>query len=272
MDKNLHIIGFIYTNDWIRNIFVANNYLYFSYEYIEVDNNDNNHFFGLAKYDLSTFEKEVLLNKMDINTCFTDGLVNLFFQSNQVYYELMDVDSGFFYTRLRECSWFKCYANGYGNVLFKKNENNIVISVLDKDYYFTLPYKKALIYPHVRLQNEHLLFAVSEFINNEHCVPRSADRCICHFGHSSLIKFDFVNGVFTTICNYKSGTVLNDFDENGANYYYDGGLFNNDNLVTECPLIEPNGEVTIYGDDYSRHGGNYWYIDFDRKPPKALLF
>ena len=270
IDKSLQISKTIYTEDFIRSMVVDGDNLYYCYEYVTSNNDYNNqHCYGLAKYNLSTSEKTLLQDKIDLDCPFSNDNITLFLESsNYVYLRLTNVSEGTYLT------WngnFSAYHSNFGTVHFSLDNECLIAKLSNKELSFKLPYKKASFYNCLYMKDECALFGISECLENKECMPHYTDRCICHFGRSSLFKLDFNSGELSTVSNYETGTVLIDYDENGSKYYYNGGLYNHESFINSCPIIKPSGEITIKGDNYSTKDGEHWIFLFDYLKAKAFV-
>ena len=265
MTKQFEEVTSIYLDDDVRDMVVINGYLYYCY----FDRLDNyNHNIGLAKINLNTFEKTLISGKCE-NGCVYNDQVPLFLQLYLDKCHIIVLDDNLFYSTGLS---FTCYDSNFGTISSTINEETLIIEYQSGLYSFQLPYKKSSFYDYVYVKGDSIIFAIREYIDNSDCVPTWATRCICHYGRSSLYKFDLKTNDLKTTCEYDTGTVLIDYDETSSSYYCDGRLFRHGLFANECHKIIPEEEITIINNDYFHHDRNRWYIYIDDEKANVYLF
>ena len=269
-DKDFKIVDYILTDDTIRDMVVWNGYLYYCYDYWDASEEPNHEYcVGLSKIDLSTLKKTVIHEKCVNGNVYHDEETSIFLQLYPVEHHIMVVGENYFCSSYSE---FICFQNDYGTISSRINGDLLYVEYQNKSLSFSLPFKKTRFYDYVYARNNSLIFAVNEYIKNEQCVPTWAEKCICHYGRSLLYKFDLNSGCLSMICEYESGTVLVDYDENGSSYYFDGGLYFHGRLVNECHKITPEEEIAIKNNDYFHHDSNHWFISLNDENGQLYLF
>ena len=110
-----------------------------------------------------------------------------------------------------------------------------------------------------------MMFAISEYINNNDCFSRySTERCVCHFGKSCFAIFDFKTNKLSIEKSYPFGSMLIDFNNDELFYYHEGLIYNDDGVCLDCLYkIETKDPMTIKGDNYSSGYADYYLLYHD---------
>lgn len=208
----------------------------------------------LFKYSISTKETKTIKEHIEIDTPITDGDVNLYFNRS---YRIDYLEEKTILT-----TWFEKLKKGYiKHYIFA---DKVDVSFTDKEYRIVVE-GDSLIFDkkesantfcdEVLLIDNKLIFATYEKTSNKDCGSVDYYYCICRQGKSFLYCFDLETKQLALIKEYVEGTFLVDYDLEGARYYYDGGLYINDDFHRECEKIEPGeieekrGESAFYPDD-----------------------
>lgn len=230
LDKSMQVQKEINSTDYIKRLVYKDNNLYCLCGYNE------NCF--IKKYLLNTNE-EIYLGDIKRKDVFKDGDVSLYL--NQ-FYDLVSVEM---LTRFNgSTAGFDCWDMNVGFIECQIESNRIKINKENVTEYLNLPYDSALFYNYSYIEGDHLLFAIREYVNNDDCPPRNND-CFCHFGRSTLFKYDLKRNCIIESIEFKEKTILIDYDYNGAQYYYNGALYDHEIKIRNCRKVEITGTVKI---------------------------
>ena len=226
-DKDMNVLKQISSDDYISHLAVSDDSLYCLCGY------DNNYF--LKKYSLDNYQevtigdirkKEILKDKESI--LYFSECCDLFFVDSEKH----------FHGSRKE---FDCWDLKYGLIECQINNDTLIVSIGDEIYSLVVPYGKTLLYNNVYIKNGYLVFAIREYIDNNDCPPGAEDVCFCHFGRSSVIRFDLLHKKFLESIEYSHQSILIDYDFDGAQYYYNGALYDKENKIRDCKNIAIHG-------------------------------
>ena len=222
------------SNTEITGIVCDDNYLYF------LERIKDSTVKSLVKYNIKTNEQSVLATFSETSVSFESDGTHLYCYG----YSLMKDESK---TTLAYKSvdnqriWF-----------FKDKEirlfnNNIEITNDGTKYVFKNNYGFNNLYQKKYLINSKLIFAAYRDVKNDECgsLANTNSKCICGMKESYLFSFDVENNQLQLIESYPVGTFLIDYDNQGAEYYYDGGLYVNGVLLRDCEEIGPGELVKV---------------------------
>ena len=249
----------IYINDNIRTMMTIGDYLYYFYDCSLIDG-AYEYVYGLAKINLLTLEKTIIEENIDYEKdyFFIDGESIMLLQcDNLSRSKLSNAKDGLFYTWNR--ANFSCYHPAFGKINLSKDKKSLSIKYDKKIVKMDLPNEHLVFYDYAYIKDESLLFGLYEYLVHDDC---TSNYCICHYGTSSLFKLDLNSGLVSTIAEYDSGTVLIDYDEYGAEYYYNGGLYDHDRFIEECPKIENRETVSVASRTVPNNLIDYYYLGY----------
>lgn len=248
---------------------IFNGFLYCYCNYYLAEKHQS--FYCLIKYDIETLERTVLTDDFGIGDIINDNGLTLFLHytggNDLQLYKTTDGKYSCLY------SSFACYETNKKVINGRIDNNFLKINYLDVEFSFRLPYETSYFCDNVYVNEDYLLFGVREYLFNDECDSTFwSNRCICHYGRSSLFKYDFETQKLFLIDNYKTGTVLLDYEEGESKYYCDGHFYINDASVKDCSTIKPNGLITIEGDNHKSSDRDYWFIGFEKNSPYLFVF
>ena len=234
---------YIYDNDFkfVEKIEIELGHSMLYYENVIYYNNRYVNDTSFCSYNLITKEKKFLA------TAFIDNEYNL--GDKTIYsnckgvlsfeYSLNEIISSFCYPRTKKASikyngeLVSFYVdNGKLNVEYQ-NET-VKIPVSDSASFFESLY----------IENNKLFFSIFDAIEKEDCI---AYNCICSIGESKVVSFDFLTKKLVVEKELKEKSFVISIDSDGTTYYYDGGVYINDNLIFEVNKIEEFGEYIYLG-------------------------
>lgn len=256
-NKRMEIVKVIYLNNRVTCSVATEKNLYsLSLYYSE----EKSSLYRLIKYDISSFEELLLMDNFETNSLFVDGENKLFLQENDnsSRCNLVNVTKSEAY----HCYSAKvfCYHPFYGTFFVENSGNQISINRQEKQCLYSSSFEHQRLYNKVYIVDDYLLFAIREYVENDECLPRCGGDCICHFGQSMLLIYDFANNCFLEPKVYPVQSVLLDYDLTGSFYYYAGGLYNHNSFVRTCQTINNNGTITVRDGYYSAEEVVKWQI------------
>lgn len=260
-DLNFNVISSINMENDTVAMFLNNDSLYCLEMYNDYSPNYHWHY-ELYKYSLTSFKKETLNeNYCEGDLFFDDGLSFMLQKCDENFY-LRKIENGHF------------YSSYYHSVFCNSSMNTIELDVVSKElsisynglqHLFNLPYEKSLLYNDIYIHEDFLIFGISEYVENDKCFPlSSAKRCVCHYGCSSLMRFDFSTSSLEIIQNYPNGSILVEYGNTDFVYYYKGCIYKNDAVLKQCDTIKIGDDVVIKGDSFSSaYDSNYLLLYYN---------
>lgn len=235
-DKDMNVIKQIKSGEYIGRLAATDNSLYclcgFEDDYY------------LKKYSLDTFQ-EITIGDIKRKGILEDEGTVIYLSE---YHDLFIADSGkHFHGSIDK---FDCWDSAYGLIEGQINNSTLKISIDNEICSLMLPYNKTLLYNNVYIQNGYLVFAIREYIEDDDCPLGAEDVCFCHFGRSSLLRFDLLDKDFLEPIEYNHQSILIDYDFDGAQYYYNGALYDKGIKKRDCRNIAIHGtKKMIEGDE-----------------------
>ena len=216
----------------------------------------------LVKYSIPLLSREKLLDNFDENDIYCDAEVSIFLQKCEERYYLQNISEGAFYASHEKAN---VYDNSHGRINMVVDSNKLTVNYNQRDYSFDLPFSRSLFYNKIIINDDYMIFAISEYINNNDCFSRySTERCVCHFGNSCLTKLDFKTNKLSIEKSYPFGSMLIDFNNDESFYYHEGLIYNDDGVCLDCLYkIETKDHMTIKGDNYSSGYADYYLLYHD---------
>lgn len=234
-DKSMSVVKQIKSDEYIGRLTATDDNLYclcgFEDDYY------------LKKYSLNTFQETVVgaINRKGILED-EDTVIYL-----SEYHDLFIADSGKHFHGSKD--EFDCWDSAYGLIEGQINNSTLKISIDNEICSIALPYNKTLLYNNVYIQNGYLVFAIREYIEDDDCPLGAEDVCFCHFGRSSLLRFDLLDKDFLDPIEYSHQSILIDYDFDGAQYYYNSALYDKEIKKRDCRNIAIHGtKKMIEGD------------------------
>ena len=215
---------------------------------------ESNRRYSLLSYNLLTGEKNVLIDSMEGNGSCYDGDTCIFYSDT---YEIGIVTSK---TKLIHATSFLLT----NTIQLKFDEKTIIIKKASTEHIFKTNFDFNGAYRNAYLIDNKLVFATKKFEKNKECSFQNNNDCICKMQESFLFSFDVVTNELSLIKEYDPGTILLDYDLDGAQYYCDGKLYINDVFYRDCNHLKP-GEIKKIGYfDYYRYSDDdlHTFISF----------
>lgn len=268
-DNTFEIVKVIPEDYTVSCMSIDNEFLYcYCYRYLQ---NEHRNHYCLIKYNIESLDRVVLADDFMAGNVYSDENVTLFVQyAAGNHLVLYNTKNSIFYSNIDK---FSCFEATKKTITGQIDNRTLKINYLEEELFFNLPFEKTYFYDNVYVNEEYLLVGVMEYIANDECDPTWwSYGCICHYGRSLLLRYDFESKEFSIVQNYDTGTVLVDYDEFGSNYYHDGKLYNHNTVVKECSTIKPSGEIIIKGDNHYSFDCDYWIVGFDSEEPYAFVY
>ena len=217
------------------------------------DSNTNT--YSLIKNEFTTNSSSILIDNTTGLSNYQDDDISLFFReyNNHKYFGKYDKKTSLIYD--------------YSNHLFtdklflKLSYDSIVISNCGTDYVFKKEHDFNSFYERSFIHDNNLFFATYLYLKNPDCGTLSK-KCFCGVKESYLFRFDITNNKLFEIGSFKAGSFLIDYDSSSAKYYYDGGLYVNDELIKECETIQAGSLIKIGPFDTIRSYKLDYYLSF----------
>lgn len=230
LDKNMRLQKQVDSVDYIKSLVCFNNSIYCLCGWDD---------FFIKKYSIDSFEETHLCEKIETKQMFQDGEVRLYV--NQLC-DLCVVGANTRYTCSDEA--IDCWHNDYGVIECLINDNRLCVIQNGEEKVFSLPFEDQFFYNYAYIDGNYLIAAVREYVENDQCPPL-VKRCFCHFGRSSILRYDLKKQTFLEPINYENQTILIDYDFDGAQYYFDGALYDHNIKTRDCQKIEIKGTIKI---------------------------
>lgn len=204
---------------------------------------------SLYSYDASTKETKLVFEDIKKNTSVEDNGVSLFYNNSyhlQVISEKTSLDN-----------WWdkeKRVSHRYFGDLFDfyLYNGNINATIHGEDYSFEVDKRIDTLCSNAFLIDNKVVFGAYNYVENKKCGNYSGYYCICNQGEVFLYKLDLDTKELEIMGEYEKGTFLIDYDLDGAKYYFDGGLYINNEFYRECEKIEPGPIEIKRGESYFR--------------------
>ena len=258
MDHQFNEIKTIEPEHCVEAIEIYDGYMYCLFDSYRVEG-EGNFRSGIEKYSLTTYERTLVAEEIHDNDIVRDGETMIYFHHrgpNYAYKDLRIVSRGIFESFDK---YFYCYHQEYGKIEGIKVNDDFRITYGNKSFKTPLNYEHYKMCDYVYIKGDILLFVVREIVDNPDC-PKYADDCICRHGKSTLMRFDLKNETYLESTEYDEQTVVLDFDENGAYYYYDGGLYDHGTLFAKCEPINTVGKTKVSEYDYLDYDYDYYPV------------
>lgn len=140
--------------------------------------------------------------------------------------------------------------------------NTIVLQNSKQSITFDIDKKFNDIYSKAYLIGNQLLFAIYRHKNDANCGYSHDGGCICSWKESYLYAVDLSTNNLRLIKEYEPGTILIDYDLQGAQYYYNGCLYDHDVAKRECEKITPGESKVMDYFDYFQTSKLDYHISY----------
>lgn len=237
----------------IRDIACSNAYLYICIE------NKEDGVVNLLRYDCENDNLVVAEDNIQENSAYEDDDIHLFFATYN-----FGVYKRFIGKYLEKTRLIGSYDTFFTDrIKLDLTSENICIKCNEINYEFRNEYSFTDLYKKVYLIDNQLLFATYRNVNNSFCASDDSWHCICGLRESYLYKFDLLTNTLSLIKQFDSGTFLVDYDLENVQYYYNGGLYINDNLHRNCEILKPiENDSHHRSSDIADYNISYYHGEF----------
>ena len=257
-DKKMSLITSFSMNPgiWAKHMECTNDYLYFTASNLE----DNT--YSLKRYSFAKKDMITLLESIEGIRFYIDEDVHLFFYGDKIPFYFGKYSEKTIVHQSSQKDEQRLFTDDldfhYSSHSIEINNNGTYLK-LPFDYDFDEFY-----YPSYLINNK-LLFACYRYQPDSKCLAKGySTRCICGIKESHLFSFDILTNELSLIKTFKDGTYLIDYDLSNVAYYYNGGLYTNDNLVQECERIQ-TGEserISAFNEYRDNQSEKHYYLSY----------
>ena len=238
------------------------------YVYIYKKESETNTY-SLIRNDFLSNSSSILVGDLNGITSYQDNDISLFFCLKNGYRRYLGKYG-------EKTTLIYDYSNERftDKLLLKQSNDSLIITYCGIKHSFKKQHNFNYFYEKAFLFDNDLYFATYSYMKSKECGQEgsAAKKCFCGMKESYLFRFDTLTNELFEIGSFNSGSYLIDYSPNSVEYYYDGALYINNELVKECekiqadPLVKINAFERIPGYDYkldyylSYYNGNFYGI------------